>query len=56
MQETARQVRAEAGDLLGIRKRECRLRAVVESGQETGRLATRSLAMAIMLRAQFIAL
>ena len=51
VQKAARQVRTEAGNLLGIRKRECRLRPVVETSQEAGRLAPDSLALDIRLRA-----
>src|ERR1700733_3269292 len=55
VQQAACQVRTETGNLLGIRKRECRLRAVVETGQKAGRLAPNSLARYIMLRAHIIA-
>jgi hypothetical protein len=41
----------EAGNLLGVRKGECELRAVVEAGQKARHLPPHGLARGIMLRA-----
>ena len=44
VQQAARKLRTQAGDLLCVRQRECRWRPIVKGGQQARRLATCGLA------------